>query len=294
MQHRELAGHLVDRDRNVDRIANGADDVEIRQARLDHHHIRAFGDVGLRFANRLAHVRRIHLVGASIAAARRGACRFAERSVKRGGVLDGVGHDRAIDEAGLIERRSNRRDAAIHHVGGRDHIGAGARVADAPRARAAAATRRCRRPRRCRMPQWPWSVYSHKQTSAHTTSVGAAALIAVMARGDRALFIPRAAALRVLVVGNAEQQHRADTKRREISRFARRKIDRQPVVAGHRRDRRANRRALDDKQRRDQLRRRRAASRPPSRAWPPFGAAAGRDRGSGPFIASWPTSSGLR
>ena len=71
-------------------------------------------------------------------------------------------------------------------------MSAPARRATAPRARAARASRRCP-PRRSRStPQWPWSVYSHMQTSVITTSSRHLALERAHRLLHRALVVPRA------------------------------------------------------------------------------------------------------
>src|ERR687887_464343 len=64
--HRVLAGDVVRRERQLEALARGADDVEVRQRRLDHQDVRSFGDVLLALAQSLAHVRGIHLVAAAV------------------------------------------------------------------------------------------------------------------------------------------------------------------------------------------------------------------------------------
>ena len=51
-EHGELARDLVGHDRHVDALADRADHVEVGQARLDHHHVGAFVDVGQGLADR--------------------------------------------------------------------------------------------------------------------------------------------------------------------------------------------------------------------------------------------------
>ena len=55
----------------------------------------------------------------------RGADRVAERAVEGRGVFRRIGHDLHVGEAGGVERRADRADAAVHHVGGRDDVAAG-------------------------------------------------------------------------------------------------------------------------------------------------------------------------
>src|SRR3546814_3098081 len=54
--------------------------------------------------------------------------RIAERTVERGRVLGAVGEDAGVDVAVEFQRGTDRADAAVHHVAGRDHVGAGARM----------------------------------------------------------------------------------------------------------------------------------------------------------------------
>ncbi len=51
--------------------------------------------------------------------------RIAERAVKAGGVLGGVGHDAGVDVAVRLQRGADGADAPVHHVAGRDHIDPG-------------------------------------------------------------------------------------------------------------------------------------------------------------------------
>ena len=105
-----------------------ADDVEIRERGLDHHHVGAFFEVERDFFQGFAGVGGIHLVAAAIAELRRGLRGFAERAVEGGAVFCGVGEDREILEFVVVEFAADGGDAAVHHVGGSDDVGAGARV----------------------------------------------------------------------------------------------------------------------------------------------------------------------
>ena len=98
------------------------------QRRLDHHDVGPFLEIELDLAQRFLDVGGIHLVRPAIA--ERG-CRIggvAERTVERRAVLRGVGHDRDLAEAGVIEHVADAADAAVHHVGRRDDVGAGGGV----------------------------------------------------------------------------------------------------------------------------------------------------------------------
>ncbi len=173
LDHRVLAADVVGGDRHRGLVLDAADHVEVGQRRLDHHDVGALLDVERRLAHRLVAVGRIHLVAAPVAERRRRVGRLAERAVEGGGELRRVGHDRRLGEALVVERVADRADAAVHHVARRDDVGAGAGLRDGGRGRAARASRRCRPRRRSRStPQWPWLVYSHRQTSVITSSSG--------------------------------------------------------------------------------------------------------------------------
>ena len=94
LDHRVLAADLVRRDRIAEGLLHAPDQVEVRQRRLDHDDVGAFVDVQLDLAQRLVGVGRIHLVAAPVAELRRRLRRLAERPVEAGRELGGVGHDR--------------------------------------------------------------------------------------------------------------------------------------------------------------------------------------------------------
>ena len=170
-------------------------------------------------AQRLVAVGGIHLVAAAVAEGGRRVGRLAERAVEGGGELGGVGEDRQVVEALVVERRADRADAPVHHVARRDHVGARARVRDGG-AREQLERRvvvdRGRRSRRT--PQWPWLVYSHRHTSVITSRSGCASLIARDRELHDALVVPRAGALLVLVGRDAEQHHGRDARARRPRR----------------------------------------------------------------------------
>ena len=119
-------GDLVGEGGHREGVFDPLQNVEIGQARLDHDHVGALGDVELDFAQRLVGVRRVHLVGALVADQRgAGADRVAEWAVEGGGVFGRIGHDLDVAKAGGIEAGADGADAAVHHVGGRDDVAAG-------------------------------------------------------------------------------------------------------------------------------------------------------------------------
>ncbi len=52
--------------------------------------------------------------------------RIAERTIKGGGKLGGVGKNAGGGEPDGVERRANHPDPAVHHVGRSDEVGPGA------------------------------------------------------------------------------------------------------------------------------------------------------------------------
>src|ERR671917_924560 len=122
--HGVLAAHAVGRNGKVRRLAHPAHHVEVGQRRLHHNDVRALADVELDLRQRLAGVRRVHLVGAAVAELGGAVCGLAERAVEGGGVLGGVGHDRGVLETLVVELGPNGGDPAVHHVRRGDDVGA--------------------------------------------------------------------------------------------------------------------------------------------------------------------------
>ncbi len=127
LQHRVLAADLVREGRHAELLLHAPDDVEVRHAGLDHHHVGAFGEVERDLAQRLVGVRRVHLVDLLVALAEVGgrADGVAERTVEGARVLRAVRHDLGVDAAVALERAADRADAAVHHVARRDDVDAG-------------------------------------------------------------------------------------------------------------------------------------------------------------------------
>ena len=120
---------LVGGDRQVRRLAQVADDVEVGAGGLHHQEVGAFFGVENRLTGGLAAIGGIHLVGglrdrgfAGLAGAADG---VAERTVERRGELGGVGEDARTGMSCCIESLADRLHASVHHVGGRDEIRAG-------------------------------------------------------------------------------------------------------------------------------------------------------------------------
>ena len=118
-------------DRHVDVGAHRGDHVEVRQRRLDHHHVGTLGEVGVDLDQRLAGVAKVLLVALAVAAA--GDLHVdcvAERAVQAAGVLGRVGQDRRRGEAGGVERAADGADLAVHHPAGGHDVGAGGGLGD--------------------------------------------------------------------------------------------------------------------------------------------------------------------
>ena len=128
LQHRVLAADVIRRRRIVERFLHARDDVEIGDCRLHHDDVGAFLDVLRDFAQRFVAVGGIHLVRAPIAERRRRRRGVAERTVERGAILGGIGHDRGLVEAALVERLADCADTAVHHVRRSDDVSSGDRV----------------------------------------------------------------------------------------------------------------------------------------------------------------------
>src|SRR5260370_24640470 len=89
--HGILAAYVVGAYGDVEFVANGGNDVEIRERGLDHYHVGALFPIHGDFPQGLPGIGGIHLVAAAIAGLGRGLRGFAEGAVKAGAVLGGVG-----------------------------------------------------------------------------------------------------------------------------------------------------------------------------------------------------------
>ena len=125
VEHGVFAGDLVGAEGEIEALAGGADDVEVREGGLHEEQVGAFGHVERDLAHGLTNVSPVHLIAAAVAELRRGVGGLAEGAVKGGGELGGVAHDGRVGEGGGVERGADGFDAAVHHVGGGDDVGAG-------------------------------------------------------------------------------------------------------------------------------------------------------------------------
>ena len=135
LDHRVLTRHVIGGDRHVELGAHARDDIEVRQRRLDHDDVRAFGDVEPHLFDRLSGIADVLLVSLAIAAIGDGDIDgIAERAVQRRGIFSAVGENDAVGEVSVVERRSDGGHLTIHHAGRCDDVGAcrGLRDCDAP------------------------------------------------------------------------------------------------------------------------------------------------------------------
>ena len=110
LYHRVLPGDVISGHGQVGHFAHVPHDVQVRQGRFDHDHVRALGDVLGDFFQRLAAVGRVHLVGLAVAELRGAVGGFAERAVHGGRILGGIGQEGRVGKA--LRRRARARRAA--------------------------------------------------------------------------------------------------------------------------------------------------------------------------------------
>ena len=127
LDHRVLPTDVVGGQRHVHFGLHGPDDVQVRQRRLHHHHVRALGQVGAHFQQCFAlPPPPVLLVGLAIATAGDGAIHgVAERAVQAAGVLRRVGEDGDLPVTGGVQRSADGTHLPVHHPAGGHHLGAG-------------------------------------------------------------------------------------------------------------------------------------------------------------------------
>ncbi len=129
--HAVFAAHVVGSQRKFrEGLLDAANHVQIRQSGLDHEHIRAFGDVYGGFAQSLAPVGGVHLMGRAVAEFGRALRRVAEGTVKARRVLHRIRENGEMREIRLVQRGADGAHHAVHHAGGGDDIRSGFGVAD--------------------------------------------------------------------------------------------------------------------------------------------------------------------
>src|SRR5450432_2881888 len=64
--HRVFAAEIISGNRQITMLTYLTNDIEIGQSRFDHNHIGTFSDIQVDFAQGLAHIGRVHLIGATI------------------------------------------------------------------------------------------------------------------------------------------------------------------------------------------------------------------------------------
>ena len=129
MQLGVFARDLVSGNREVRRLTQVADDVEIGARWLHHQEVGAFFGVEDRLTGGLAAIGGIHLVGGlgdgSLAGLAGAADSVTKRAVEGRGELGGVSQDAGASVAGSIEGLADGLHTSVHHVGRGDEIGAG-------------------------------------------------------------------------------------------------------------------------------------------------------------------------
>src|SRR5260370_9958699 len=128
LDHGVLSADIVRTHGNIKRIAHPPDDIQVRQRRLNHHHIRAFFEVELHFLQCFPHVGGIHLITAPVAKLGRGLGRVPERSVEAGTIFRCIRKNGNVLEFVFVQDFANGAHPPIHHVGWGNDVGAGARV----------------------------------------------------------------------------------------------------------------------------------------------------------------------
>ena len=174
--------HVVGGHRHIEALAHALNHVQIGQRRLHHDDVRAFFEIERHFAQRLARIRRIHLVAAPVAKLRRGLRGFAERPVERGAIFRGVGKNRDILEIVLVEPAPDGAPRARPSCPKARRYPLRRARARAPHPPAARVSGSFSTSPSFITPQWPWLVYSHRQTSVITSRSSFALRIASIER----------------------------------------------------------------------------------------------------------------
>ena len=154
-----------------------------------------------------------------------------------------------------VERVADRADAAVHHVGRRDHVAAGLGLDERLAAQELDRLVVRRHHRRARTPSWPCVVNGSSATSHITPSSGCAFFTARTARQTRFSGLSASSPSGALALGRRRREER-DQRNAERLRLARRidqRVDREPVDPRHRRDRLARRAPVMDEHRPDEV-----------------------------------------
>ena len=224
-------------------LARRAHHVQVGHGGLHQDHVRAFFEVEVDLAHGLAQVGAVHLVGLAVAELRRGVGRLAEGPVEGRRELRRVAEDGRLRAA--FARRARARMAAtrpsIMSLGATTSAPALAWLTAVRASSSSVGSLSTSKPSRLSIttPQWPWLVYSHRQTSAMSTSFFAAADL--LERAQRllhdAVFFPCAGALLVFGLRQAEEQQPAQAQLRGLFGFAHRFVHGEVEDAGHGADR---------------------------------------------------------
>ena len=236
LQHRVLARDVVGGDRHVELAAHLGDDVQVGEGRLHHHDVGALLDVERDLAHRLAHVGRIHLVAGAIA--------------ERGRRIDrGRGTGRSSRRRTWPSRRAGRpaRSRPRPAISRRKPTKPSIIPDGATRSAPARAYDSAARPRLSSVASLSMSPFDDHAAVAVRRVLAEAGVDGQHQLGDGlldraqralhdALRVPRLAADLVLLLGQAEQDHRRDAELRDLFGLAHHLVDGELKLAGQRRD----------------------------------------------------------
>ena len=179
-------------------------------------------------------------MGSPVAELRRPLGGVPEGAVEGRGVLHGVGHDRNVLEAVLVQPLSDALDHAVNHSARGDDVASRQRVAHRDPGPGCPASRRSARiPLGSTglswfsTPQWPWSVYSQRHTSVTTRRSGRACFSARIARWMMPSSSKFSSPRRILRRRNPEEQHGRDPLRLRPGRLLDRTVDRELADTRH-------------------------------------------------------------
>ena len=233
LEHGVLAAHVVGGHREPGLALDAVDQVEVRQGRLDHHHVGAFLDIHDGLAHALVGVRGVHLIRLAVAELRRRLGRLAERPVEGRRVLGAVREDGHVLVVLVVESGADGGDAAVHHVRRRHHIDARLGVAESGLGQ-----------------KFDAQVVVDTAILAHDAAVTVTHILTetdvgddrelrdvLLDRPDRhlhdALGVVGGRSRLVLGVGDAEEQHAADAESGDLSGFLDQVADGELVDPGH-------------------------------------------------------------
>src|SRR5436190_1809884 len=130
LDHGVFSADVICADRNIKRIAHPADDIQVRQRGLHHHHVGTLFEIQLHFLQRLSRIGWVHLIAAPVAKLGSRLSRFPEGSVEARTIFCGIRKNGNVVELVFIQRFTNGPHPPVHHVRRGDDVGAGACVGE--------------------------------------------------------------------------------------------------------------------------------------------------------------------